>query len=142
MLFLALWLPVAASAAEAPALAVSPLAATGKVAFFLVLVLALILVLAWLSRKTRIGQWPQTGGASVPMKALSTLNLGLKEKLVVVEVGERRLLLGVTPQQITTLAELERDTENRSGNSSSSPATSVGTDSGFAELLKKTLIRQ
>lgn len=39
----------------------------------------------------------------------SVLSLGMKEKLILVQVEEQRLLLGVTPQQISVLANLTRD---------------------------------
>ena len=125
-------------AAEGEAVVVSPLAATGKVAFFLVLVLALILLLAWLARQTRMGSWQMQQRQTITMKTLASMNLGIKERLVVVEVDGRRLLLGVTPQQINTLAELEADerqTDPVSANNNDKAA------SGFAELLKKTLVR-
>lgn len=38
----------------------------------------------------------------------SVLSLGMKEKLILVQVEEQRLLLGVTPQQIAVLANLTR----------------------------------
>lgn len=42
------------------------------------------------------------------MQVQSVLSLGVKEKLVLVQVEDRRFLLGVTPQQISMLAALDR----------------------------------
>lgn len=42
------------------------------------------------------------------MRVQSVLSLGMKEKLVLVQVEDQRLLLGITPQQISLLANLTR----------------------------------
>ena len=44
-----------------PMLQATPMASAGKVVLFLILILGLIVGLAWLVNKTRVGQW--TGGA-------------------------------------------------------------------------------
>jgi flagellar protein FliO/FliZ len=72
-------------------------------------VLALLLVLAvfggcvWLLRKS--------GGLSLLNKGslsiLAGLSLGVREKLVLVQVGDKQLLLGVTPNRIDKLLELD-----------------------------------
>ncbi len=84
----------------------SPLPASSSllgVAISLILVLGLVLVLAWLARRTRLlGVWQ--GG---PMQVRATLALGHRERLVLVEVEGRRLLLGVTQEQIRMLLELD-----------------------------------
>jgi flagellar protein FliO/FliZ len=140
-------------AADNSLTAVSPMAAVGKVALFLVLILALILGLAWLSRKTRLAQWSgnwgRTDGRDIPMRTLGTLNMGIKEKIAVIQVGNKRLVVGITPQQISTLAELSDSdlvTHERPDQDLPAPAdkhknnASPSADS-FADLLKKTLIR-
>lgn len=43
------------------------------------------------------------GGA---MRVQSVLSLGMKEKLILVQVDDQRLLLGVTQQQITLISDL------------------------------------
>jgi flagellar protein FliO/FliZ len=45
------------------------------------------------------------------LKVVSTLVLGNKEKVVVVQVADKQLLLGVTAQQITLLDTLETPLE-------------------------------
>jgi flagellar protein FliO/FliZ len=72
-------------------------------------VLALLLVLAifgavvWLFRKN--------GGLALinnrPLAIVAGLSLGMREKLVLVKVGEKQLLLGVTAGRIDKLLELE-----------------------------------
>jgi flagellar protein FliO/FliZ len=39
-----------------------------------------------------------------PMKTLGVLPMGVKEKILLVEVGDKQILLGMTPQNINTLA--------------------------------------
>ncbi|QPK62134.1 flagellar biosynthetic protein FliO [Methylomonas sp. LL1] len=67
------------------------------------LVLAIFGLLIWLLRKT--------GGLSFAGKSqlavISGLSLGMREKLVLVRVGEKQLLLGVTPGRVDKLLELE-----------------------------------
>ncbi|MDO6745954.1 flagellar biosynthetic protein FliO [Gilvimarinus sp. 1_MG-2023] len=67
----------------------------------LVFVVVLIFALAWLVRRVGMG-----GGflsRSAVMKVVATLPLGTKERLVIVDVADKQLLLGVTAQSIQTL---------------------------------------
>lgn len=45
------------------------------------------------------------------MRIQSVLSLGMKEKLVLVQVEDQRLLLGITQQQITLIGNLSRETQ-------------------------------
>lgn len=69
----------------------------------LIIVLTVFTVFIWLLRKT--------GGLTLAGKnqlaVISGLSLGMREKLVLVKVGEKQLLLGVTPGRIDKLLELE-----------------------------------
>jgi flagellar protein FliO/FliZ len=49
------------------------------------------------------------------LKVVTSLNLGSKERLVVVQVGKKQLLLGVTGQQINILDTLAEPIEVKSG---------------------------
>ena len=67
--------------------------------FALLLVLALIVGLGWLlKRMPGSGFRPAEG-----MKLVASLNVGARERLVVVEVNGQQLLLGVTAGGINTL---------------------------------------
>lgn len=67
--------------------------------FALLLVLALIVGLGWLlKRLPGSGFRPAEG-----MKLVASLNVGARERLVVVEVNNQQLLLGVTAGSINTL---------------------------------------
>ncbi len=68
----------------------------------LALVVALIFALAWLLRRLPGGGFRPAEGLTL----VASLPLGAKERVVVVEVGGRQLLLGVTAGGIRTLHEL------------------------------------
>lgn len=65
----------------------------------LVLMAVLLAAAWWFLRRLRAAQAPGQGGVAV----VSQLPLGVKEKLVVVQVGQQRLLLGCTPASMQTL---------------------------------------
>ncbi len=69
----------------------------------LVVVVALILGLAWVLKK--YGRLPNQN--LVDMKVLGGLSLGTREKAVLIEVENIRLLVGVTPGHIQTLHVLD-----------------------------------
>lgn len=103
-----------------------PLSAVSKVVVFLLLIIGIILLLAWLINKT---QWQRLTGGSTQLKMIAVLPLGMKEKIAVIQVGHKQLLVGITPQQITTLAELEEPL----------PQTESNTAISFQDLLKKAI---
>jgi flagellar protein FliO/FliZ len=81
----------------------STVGALGSSLLALVIVIALILAMAWLLRRL-----PGAGfGASGGMKIVASLAVGVKERVMVVAVGEQHLVLGVTAQQITLLTTLD-----------------------------------
>lgn len=64
----------------------------------LVLVVVVILLLAWLLR--RVSNLHQS---HQKMKVISTLSLGTRERAVLIEVGDRQLLLGVSAGRVSLL---------------------------------------
>lgn len=76
----------------------------GAMVLALFAVLAVIVVLASLLKRFNL----KFQGAS-GMKVLSSVSLGAKERLVIVDVGGQKLLLGVTQQRIECLKELPSD---------------------------------
>ena len=68
------------------------------------------------------------------LKIVTSLHLGAKEKLVVVQAGEKQLLLGVTAQQITLLETLDEPLVSAKENS-------VDFAQSFAKLLKQKAIK-
>lgn len=79
----------------------------------LLLVLGMILGMAWLLR--RLGQLPGSGKG--PLRILGGISVGTRERVLLVEVDEVRLVLGVAPGRVQTLHVLPR--------------------SGFAETLER-----
>ncbi len=69
----------------------------------LLMVLAVIVVSAIILKRFQSVQQSFNG-----LKIVTSLHLGAKEKLVVVQSGDKQLLLGVTAQQITLLETLEQ----------------------------------
>ena len=82
----------------------------GSMIVSLLLVLFAIVIAAWLLKKLQVG-----GNTVNGLKVVTSLNLGSKERLVVVQVGEKQLLLGITGQQINLLDTLEEPIEVKSG---------------------------
>lgn len=71
----------------------------GEVAFALMIVLAAIFVIAWLLRRMRV-VGSRVGGA---IDVLAHVQLGQKERAVLLKVGSTQILLGVAPGQVNTL---------------------------------------
>ena len=71
------------------------------------LVIALILGLAWLIKRT--GKFQSSSNGAI--KIVAGLSLGSREKALLLEVEGEKILIGVTPQQINTLHILGRDDE-------------------------------
>jgi len=92
-------LPVAAVTLPAAAQeqVANPLAQLPSMGLSLALVLALIVAAAWLLRRS---PWGALARASGQLKIVATLPLGPKERLVLVEAGGQRVLLGVGPAGI------------------------------------------
>ena len=112
-------LPSRAFAEQAPAASPPPAPVSSTVSDPLVaggilnVVLSLGLVLlaiwgaAWLMRRLSLMQAP-AGGA---MKLLGGLAVGQRERVVLVQVGETQLLLGVAPGEVRTLHVLDKPVE-------------------------------
>lgn len=70
-----------------------------QVVVALVLVLLLIVGMAWLMR--RVSGFGQLGGGAI--RVLAGVAVGQRERVVLVQVGEQQLLLGVAPGRVQTL---------------------------------------
>ncbi|MBQ4767280.1 flagellar biosynthetic protein FliO [Pectobacterium versatile] len=95
-------------------------------------ILLFILLIAWLARK--LGFAPQTKQNKL-LKVVSSCPVGQRERVVIVEVDNTWLVLGVTAQQITPLHTLPAQPTN----DSSSTGDTKPVD--FNQLLKKVLKR-
>lgn len=71
-----------------------------QVGLYLGLIVGLILLMGFVAKKIT----PMTTGAAANgMKVVSSLPLGMKEKLVLVQVGDQQVLLGVTQHNISRI---------------------------------------
>lgn len=73
----------------------------GSMILSLLMVLALIIVSALVLKRFNISQQNVS-----QLKVVTSLSLGAKERLVVIQAGEQQLLLGVTAQQVTLIERL------------------------------------
>ena len=91
---------------QAAPLAADPMAAGNFVQMFfgLVAVVALIIGLAWVMR--RLGGVP--GSAAGSLRVLAGLSMGTRERVVLIQVGETQLLIGVAPGRVQTLHVLDQ----------------------------------
>lgn len=124
-----LLLPALAHAATALDAAAPEASAAGsllQVFIGLVAVLLLIVATAWVGK--RMGVAP--GSASGPLQVVASTSVGTRERVVVVEVGESWLVLGVAPGSVNALATLPR------GEARSQTATVPG---GFAARLQQLI---
>ena len=86
----------------------------------LVLVLLIFFGVVWLLKRLQPGL---ASGQAGGMRVVSSLSLGTRERLLLVQMGEQQLLLGVSPAGITLLHTLETALPDTISNS---PATFAG----------------
>ena len=97
----------------------------------LMLVLALVVGLLYAS-KWFIQRRPRGGRRLRFIEAMSVSN---KEKLVLIEIDERQLLIGVSPQQVTLLTELDKPAESVAEQTPS--ASLAAAKHSFSQLLNR-----
>lgn len=98
--------PVFAAAAGTPE--VTPVVSTAgsllQVFIGLVAVLLLIAGAAWMAKRMGVSQM----GASTLLRVISSASVGTRERVVVVEIGESWLVVGVAPGSVNALATLPK----------------------------------
>ena len=95
----------------------------------LLMVLAVIVISALILKRFQGVQHSFNG-----LKIITSLHLGSKEKLVVVQSGDKQLLLGVTAQQITLLETLDEPLTN-------SAAKPIDFPQAIAKFLKQKTVK-
>ena len=120
----------AVSAFPASPVLPSPISYGGmfQVLFGLLLVLAAVAATAWLLRRFSLGQ-NVMGGA---VRVVGGVALGQRERLVLVEVGETWLLLGVAPGQVNALHTMARP-------EGAAKAEIPASEAGFSAWLKQAI---
>jgi flagellar protein FliO/FliZ len=99
-------LPALAQAADASAPAVSAAGSLLQVFIGLVAVLLLIAATAWIAKRFGVTR----GGSSSLLQVISSASVGARERVVVVEVGESWLVVGVAPGSVNALMTLPKGT--------------------------------
>ena len=97
---------LAAQVGNAKAIAASGTAAAPDIVgmlLSLLLVIALVFAMAWFFKRLQFGKFHRAAG----VKILMSMPLGIKEKLMLVEIAGKYALLGVTAQQINLLMQLD-----------------------------------
>jgi flagellar protein FliO/FliZ len=98
----------------------------------LIIVLFCIVALAWLAKRFNRLQSTPDGSLQV----LGGMSMGARERIVLVQVGTKQLLLGVAPGQINTLHVLDEPLEAFSDVHPRMPGQ------GFAEKLSAAISRK
>ncbi len=75
----------------------------GQIMLSLVLVLLIIFLAAWILR--RYSRFP--GVADGNLKVIGALSVGQRERILLLQVGQEQIVVGVTSNKITTLHQLE-----------------------------------
>ncbi len=81
---------------------VDPVPITGQTMLTIVISLSLLGALAWFLRRGAV-----TRRSRLPVSVETAVALGERRSLVIVAVEGRRLLLGLTPAQVTLVTELQ-----------------------------------
>ncbi|WP_229411095.1 MULTISPECIES: flagellar biosynthetic protein FliO [unclassified Massilia] len=107
----------------------------------LIVVLAVLGALAWFLK--RYG--PKAGGGSANLRVVGALNLGGRERVLVVEVGNQWIVVGASPGRINALATMPKqdgvDTGAGEGHATLAPhgANAAQPANSFADWLKQTI---
>ncbi len=102
----------------------------------LFMVLALLLLVFYLLRRFLSARGG--GGTRDLIKVLTVHHLSPKEKLILVNVLDETILIGVTPNQISKIKVMEKSVDLAHA---SKESVSQKTDSVFSDLLSRTLNR-
>jgi len=100
----------------------------------LLLVLAAIVLVAWLLKRMNVAQQ----GAGHQLKVLGGVSVGQRERIVLVEIEDTWLVVGVGPGQIRTLHTL-RKAEAPGQEAEESPPGPPSSENKFASLLSSVL---
>jgi len=95
----------------------------------LLIVLAIFFFCVWGMRKLS----GMSAGGTEKMRIIGGLSLGMREKVILLQVGKKQLVLGVTPGRIDALHVLEGD------DCLTNEPPSIGKDSGFSAIVQQVI---
>ncbi|MDR1855193.1 MAG: flagellar biosynthetic protein FliO [Azoarcus sp.] len=120
--------------ATTTATTIEPLAGVGQMIFGLVAVLAILVACVWLLR--RFAE-PLRGSGAV--RVLGATAVGPREKVVLVEAGEKVLMLGVTAANVRTLHVFARDELPLAASAATTPPPGAAIVASFANRLRDAI---
>jgi flagellar protein FliO/FliZ len=127
------FIPVPLAMAPLPLLAATPapepLAAANLLQLLFGLIVVLVAIGATAILLRRLGRLPQGPAA---MRVIGGLSLGARERAVLVQVGDKQILLGVAPGRVATLHVLERPVDT----GGAAPLTAGSFAERLAQLMK------
>lgn len=128
---LLLFCSTAAQAFDAQAKAADPLSFSSIFSVFsaLLFVLAMLFAAAWLLKRLQRVQMPAAGAA---IQVVSQLQLGIKERVLLLRVGDENVLIGCTPGSLRSL-------HVWSGNLPQSTQSLVSAQPQFLDTIKAVL---
>lgn len=89
----------------------------------LLLVLAVIVLLAWLIKRMKL---PGLQGGDSAIRILRQLPVGQRERIVLLQVGEEQMLVGVTQHNISLLGKLDNPIVSEQGQDGGEFASQLG----------------
>ncbi len=101
----------------------------------LALVLGLLLALAWVLRRAGLVQ----GAANGHLKILGAVSVGTRERVMLIQVGQEQLVVGVTAAEISLLHLLAEPIDVTTPNV---PSPDISPSEGFAQRLQQALVRR
>ncbi len=125
-------------AAPTPQIVSTTTSSALRVPLALLLVLAMVIGAAWLMRRAT----GMTQGSVQRMQVIAQLQLGAREKAVMIRVSGQDVLLGIAPGSVRLL--LTTPSSDESADSVSVPAGSTGTHAlkeNFKDILRRSLGR-
>lgn len=108
-----------------------------QIIFSLFLVLVAIILVAWLLKRMNMAQQ----GSGNLLKVVGGMAIGQRERIVLVEVKDTWLVIGICPGQIRTLHTLQKP-EDSVQNAEKSTPSSQPAENKFAKLLSSVLHHQ
>ncbi|WP_229510753.1 MULTISPECIES: flagellar biosynthetic protein FliO [unclassified Massilia] len=103
--------------------------------FALVLVLALLAALAWAAK--RYG--PRVTGSTANLRMVGALNIGGRERIMVVEVGDQWIVVGASPGRVNALATMPKGDAGANTAAGATLAGHTPSASNFSDWLKQTI---
>jgi len=105
-----------------------------QVSLALIGVLALIVALGWMVRRMGMG----AGSGTARLRVIGGVSVGNRERVVLIQVGEEQLLLGVGTGQVRTLHVLPKPLET-AGSPRTGTGGGAGEQQGFSARLQQLM---